>query len=372
MKRRAGLSLFTLSIGFMSFASDIAAQAKPRTTAATAPSRFRAIFEPVNYPQDLEITDVVFVNDSVGWASAAAATILYTSNGGKTWTPQLGGDPQGAERAIDGLRFVSPTIGFATQSTGGTHRLLRTTDGQNWSETGTAGQHRGDIQFTSAESGVYVSGEEIFHTSDAGKNWKTAYTCSITLDVQGLSRNAKCHFEGVSFPTPLIGYAVSRNVERTAFVVGKTTDGGSNWTTWTIQEPKLGGEYIVFTDENTGFIKMWGGTVLSTRDGGKTWAGVPGVKLEGGKQARIKFVDREVGWGLSPYGNLIYTTDGGRRWASRMLKFPATINGFSVPSRNRGYVSGEHGMIYRYRIVPADYKASNIIEAPAISGGSVR
>lgn len=371
MKRPTGLPLLALSIGFLSFASDLAAQVAPRTKAATA-TRFRAIFEPVNYPQDLEITDVVFVNDSVGWASGAAATILYTGNGGKTWTPQLGGDPQGAERPIYDLRFVSASVGFATQGTGGEQRLLRTTDGQTWSETGTSGQHRGDIQFTSAESGVYVSGEKIFHTADAGKNWKTAYTCNIAVVVQGLSRSAKCHFEGVSFPTPQIGYAISRNVENAAFVVAKTTDAGSSWTAWTIPEPQLGGEHIVFTDENTGFIKMWGGAILSTRDGGKSWTGVPGVKLEGGKQARIKFVDREVGWGVSPYGTLVYTTDGGRRWASRKLKFPATINGFSVPSRGRGYVSGEHGMIYRYRIVPADYKASNIIEAPAISGGSVK
>ncbi len=370
MNSRPQRPLCALLTGLALLASAIDAQTPSRSTAT--PARFKAIFEPVSYPQDLKLTDVVFVNDSVGWASGGAATILYTSNGGKTWAPQLGGDPQGAERPIYDLRFVSPIVGFATQGTGGEQRLLRTTDGQTWSETGTAGQHRGDIQFTSAESGVYVSGENIFYTSDAGKNWKTAYTCNITLDVQGLSRNAKCHFEGASFPTPRIGYAISRNVGETAFVIAKTTDGGSNWTAWTIPEPRLGGEHIVFTDENTGFVKMWGGTILSTRDGGKTWTGVPGVKLEGGKQARIKFVDREVGWGISPYGTFIYTVDGGKRWMSRKLKFPAGINGFTLTSRTRGYVVGEHGMVYRYRIVPIDHKAANIIDAPAMPAGSAK
>jgi photosystem II stability/assembly factor-like uncharacterized protein len=105
----------------------------------------------VNYTQDLEINDIVFVNDSVGWAGGAAGSILHTTNRGKTWTAQLGGDPKSSDRPISDLRFVNDHTGFAVQTTGvGDHRLYRTTDGETWAESGTVGQHRDDYQFTSA------------------------------------------------------------------------------------------------------------------------------------------------------------------------------------------------------------------------------
>lgn len=271
------------------------------------------------------------------------------------------------------MRFVNDHLGFAVQRTGiGDHSLYRTTDGQTWTESGTVGQHRGDYQFTSADNGVYVNDKTIYHTTDGGKTWTPAYACAVSLTVQGLSRNATCSFAAVSFPTPDIGYAISGQVEKSAFVVAKTTNGGAEWTAWTIPEPNATAEYLVFIDANTGFAKMWGGKFYSTRDGGKTWTAIAGAALEGGKQAKLKFANPQVGWGVSPYGTLVYTVDGGRRWTSRTLKFPATINGFTLTSPTSGYVAGAHGMVYRYRIVPVDYKGANIIEAPAMYGGGTR
>ncbi|MDP9177190.1 MAG: YCF48-related protein [Gemmatimonadota bacterium] len=363
MRRHSSLTLSSVSFALVLSGSSVGAQSP----------RFKAIFEPVNYQQDLEINDIVFVNDSVGWAGGAAGTILHTTDRGKTWAAQLGGDPKSDDRPIAYLRFVNDRVGFAVQSTaGGDHRLYRTTDGQTWTEAGTVGQHRGDYQFTSTDNGVYVYNKFIYHTTDGGKNWKPAYTCDITLTVQGLNRNAACHFEAVSFPTPETGYAISRNVENAAFVVARTTNGGAEWTSWTIPEPKAGGEYLVFTDKNNGFVRMWGGKLYSTRDGGKTWTAIAGATLEGGKPAKLKFANAQVGWGVSPYGTLIYTADGGKRWTSRKLKFPATINASTLTSPTSGYVAGEHGMVYRYRIVPIDYKGANVIDAPALSAGGAR
>lgn len=365
--RHSTLTLSTLASGFFLVAS--AASAQSTTRSAAAP-RFKAIFEPVNYQQDLELNDIVFVNDSVGWAAGAAGTILHTTDRGKTWTAQLGGDPKGSDRPISDLRFVNDHLGFAVQSTGvGDHSLFRTTDGQTWAESGTVGQFRGDYQFTSADNGVYVNEKTIYHTTDGGKTWTPAYSCAVSLTVQGLSRNATCSFSAVSFPTPDIGYAISGEVEKAAFVVAKTTNGGAEWTAWTIPQPGAAAENLVFTDVNNGFAKMWGGKFYSTRDGGKTWTAIAGAALEGGKRAKVKFANSQVGWGVSPYGTLVYTVDGGRRWTSRTLKFPAEINGFTLTSPTSGYVAGEHGMVFRYHIVPIAYKGANIIDAPAMSGG---
>jgi hypothetical protein len=63
---------------------------------------------------------------------------------------------------------------------------------------------------------------------------------------------------------------------------------------------------------------------------------------------------------------LSYTTDGGRRWTSRSFQFPTGVQAFSLPRRDRGYAVGDHGMIYRYRVVPATQTVAKSIAAPAM------
>jgi hypothetical protein len=51
---------------------------------------------------------------------------------------------------------------------------------------------------------------------------------------------------------------------------------------------------------------------------------------------------------------------------SREFKFPVEPNAFSLPTRDRAYVVGDHGMIYRCRIVPIEYTAAGTLDAPAM------
>ena len=74
------------------------------------------------------------------------------------------------------------------------------------------------------------------------------------------------------------------------------------------------------------------------------------VTHEGG----LKFA-AQVGWSFDQYGKWTYTTDGGKRWASTQLRLPAYVKAYSLPSPQRGYMVGDHGMVYRYRIVPVEY-----------------
>ena len=325
--------------------------------------KFKAIFEPVNYNQDLRLLDVGFATDDIGWVAGNSGSILHTKDGGKTWTAQLGGDPQNAAGDVQHIRVLSEKLAFASQpGAGGNHSLLRTTDGENWVQSGTVGQHRGDFEFTSADTGTYVSGDSIFHTTDAGKSWKEAYTCALSLTVEGLARKVSCHFEDLHFPTPQIGYAISRVIGKSTFVMAKTTDGGATWTPWPV-EMEYGGEHLYFLDEQRGFTKTRGGDLLRTDDGGKTWTAIAGVQLMGGKRARLDFADNEVGWGVENQA-MVFTTDGGKRWTSRTMTFPTGVAAFSLPSRQRGYVVGDHGMVYRYRVVPVDYTVPGMIAAP--------
>jgi photosystem II stability/assembly factor-like uncharacterized protein len=372
------LSVFLAGILILGGAPAVAQPQKPSTQKAPADEKpkFKAIWEPVNYKQDIKLTDVVFVSEQVGWVSGANGTLLKTTDGGDSWTAVLGGDATAKDDPIEALRFAGENHGWAVKGTG---KLLRTTDGANWEEFGRIGAEYGyyyDYAFVSSTNGVQIVKEREYlaQTGDGGKTWKTVLpSCTVPLEIDGLSRTVKCSPRSFFFLSPTVGFAVGAATAPTggvtpgkALVVLKTDDGGTTWKTLSVV-PDVAHEHeshfwqgVVFTDENTGFVIMpRGSKFLGTSDGGKTWRGVI-ANVKG----KLKFAG-PVGWSFE--GNkLTYTTDGGKRWTTAPLRFPAGVNAFSLPSPQRGYVVGDHGMIYRYRIVPIDYTAKGILDAPVM------
>ncbi|MFZ0635742.1 MAG: YCF48-related protein [Candidatus Acidiferrales bacterium] len=353
----------------------LAQQAKPKTTPSksgasekSAQPKFKAIWEPVNYKEDLNFADVYFVSEQEGWVTGEHGTILYTKNGGDTWTAQLGGDPQSTDSKINALRFVNATHGWANMTSGS--RLLRTTDGQSWEEIGKLGDYYGgwgDYVFISEKVGIQIRRAgtgpgDIAQTRDAGKTWTSVLPgCAAKMEIQGLTREVGCTLMSLSFPTPMVGYAAGTAAR--ALFVEKTTDGGQTWKVFVTpdvasENSTYFSQQVTFSTENTGFVAMDDGKILATTDGGQNWHGAVGYI-----NRKIKFADAEVGWSFN--GNkLTYTVNGGKSWSSRDLRFPTDVVAFSLPTRQRGYVVGSHGMIYRYRIVPYDYAGKNIVEAP--------
>jgi photosystem II stability/assembly factor-like uncharacterized protein len=328
--------------------------------------QYKGIFEPVSYPEDIWLTDVFFVSDDVGWVSGAAGTILHTKDGGATWTPQLGGDPQSEEGRISDLHFIDGQHGWAYHSGG---KLLRTTDGETWEVVNArfSKPHYAEVVFTSPNDGVYISGDKIFRSSDGGRTWTAGFSCAWKIQVEGMTRNVACHLEELHFPTANVGYALSRQLGPGLWGIVKTEDGGATWNAWTVAgEVGAKDGSVFFVNENTGYAVLYGKKLQKTTDGGRTWTGVAATVGQ-----RIRFADPEVGW--SPYysngHHLAWTTDGGRRWMSRPVPLPsaAQIYGFSTPSRRRAYVVGEHGMIYRYRLVLATEPVpAKVVAAPAM------
>ncbi|MGP0020311.1 MAG: WD40/YVTN/BNR-like repeat-containing protein [Candidatus Sulfotelmatobacter sp.] len=351
MKR--SVSVLVLVFLGMSFAL---AQA-PRAATATLQPKFKAIWEPVNYKEDLTLFDVRFVSKDEGWATGSAGTILHTKDGGNDWTAELGGDPhtEGGD-----LKY-----GFIKDSKHGWaqawNTLFRTTDGESWQQV--TGDIRGNAVFVSDLKGFRAYGGKIFATQDGGIHWKEVFTCRAKMEVQGLTHETGCDLWVLSFPTAMVGYAMGD-----ARVTAKTEDGGATWKV--LVGPEEEGDQRVynafFLDANTGY-QLRNYMLYRTTDGGQSWLGVI-AKLDSGYPT-IKFVDREVGWSIHG-GTWAYTVDGGKHWTSRAIQFPAPVNAFSLPARDRGYVVGQHGMIYRYRVVPIDYKSKGMMEAPMMPEAS--
>ena len=330
--------------------------------------RYKGIWEPVNYPHDIELSDVFFVTVDEGWAAGGAGgggVVIHTTDGGAHWEEALG-DPDGSQRRFYGLQFVDRTTGFVAQVTGGgDHALARTTDGRTWTVTGTVPQHHTDFRFISATVGVSESDYGIIRTTDAGRSWKRVLDCRLSVQVNGLARQVQCDPASFSFPSSTVGFAIGNSPQAKGIYVFRTDDAGQTWKVWLGVPGDDGREgHVFFTDEQTGYVCTAAGTLYGTTDGGQTWSGLPGASCQG--KAQLLFADPEVGWALR-YGTLTYSTNGGRRWVSRDLQFPASVYAFSFPRRDRGYAVGDHGMVYRYRVVPVNTPASKLtLDAPAM------
>jgi photosystem II stability/assembly factor-like uncharacterized protein len=345
------------------------AVAEKKKIATASEPRVKAIWEPINYPADLELNDVFFVTDQEGWVTGGknihgGGVILHTTDGGDHWDAQVG-DPESSDPPFHDLRFIDATHGWALQSSGVEERLLHTTDGTHWLAAGMIEQFA-DYQFTSDSDGVMAVRDALSITHDGGRTWSPAYACHAQVEVNGLMRDSRCEFERLQFVTPQIGYAIGHDSSAPDLVfVARTDDGGQSWNLTT--SPVTGQTFdAFFIDERTGYIRTgkpeWGTAMLfKTADAGATWQG-----LAGSPGQKIAFADPEVGWGF--YNTTVsFTHDGGGRWNSRDYKFPAAVNAFSLPRRDRGYVVGNHGMIYRYHVVPVEFAAKGVIDAPRLT-----
>jgi photosystem II stability/assembly factor-like uncharacterized protein len=350
--------------------------AQRRPASGSRPA-WKGIWEPVSYPEDVHFTDVFFVNPEVGWATSGSpyegGMVIRTRDAGATWEVQLG-DRESKEPLFQSPYFLDETTGWVLQPTAiGNYKLLRTTDGEAWQQVGAIHTDWGlqGYVFLSKSVGLYVDGNDnrgrIARTTDGGRTWRDVFHCQAKVVIDGLSRDVNCNLKALHFPTATVGYAVggAHGAKQTLFVA-KTEDGGNRWTL--IVVPEVGGDLevyhdqeIFFTDENTGYAHLAEKRLYRTTDGGRTWTGLVGTP-----GPEIKFADPEVGWSFDG-PRLSYTTDGGKRWSSRELSFPAAVHAFSLPRRNRGYVVGEHGMIFRYTVVPeADPTPPSAVAGPAM------
>jgi photosystem II stability/assembly factor-like uncharacterized protein len=325
---------------------------RPPAPAAARHAPLKAIFEPVSYAQDADISDLFFVDAEVGWACGHHITdagdggfIIATRDGGKTWSAQFGA-PHSPTRAFVQLFFVDATHGWATQVDG---TLLRTTDGTRWAPAG-AVNPVGPVVFTSSEKGFFLErGRGVKTTSDGGRTWRLANVGEP---------------EAIAFaPDNLTGYVVRRALDNKAAAIMKTVDGGERWTLASvIPDVSVTDVSLAFSDPSTGYLRA-SAALKTTSDGGQTWhdamAKVP-------YDVTKVLVAGSVGWMIGSH-DFSYTLDGGKRWTTRQVSFPAHVITFALPCPDSGYVGGRHGMIYRFRIVPFEYSVPNMLTVPGMT-----
>ncbi|MFK5921571.1 MAG: YCF48-related protein [Verrucomicrobiota bacterium] len=267
-------------------------------------------------PSPFILEKVFFINRQQGWIVGGwprdANTSLYggmgvilaTSDGGKTWIPQI------AEEAtwLKDVFFINSRLGWAVGEYG---VILKTEDGgQHWQacrNTHTASWLYG-LTFLDEKHGFAVGHDEsILTTDDGGENWKpvkspvpsrvnhwpSAYR-SVAFSSDGKNgwiigeggAILQSYDGGYSWQNVILPF-LPEMVELLAFDKITITDSGKVWlsspfailskanekSAWNIVKTGQNALYrgIHFSDDQHGWISGERGTVLATQDGGLNW-----------------------------------------------------------------------------------------------------
>jgi photosystem II stability/assembly factor-like uncharacterized protein len=323
----------------------------------------KAIFEAMSYDRGANISDVAFADDETGWicggrSPSGSGFIAATHDGGRTWVRQAGGEEPGMP-SCERLFFADATTGWATQSDGS---LLRTTDGVRWTRIGTVAPHS-RVVFTSPERGFGVGGWGDVHvTTDGGRTWQNGPVCRVAYAVDGVPHEESCEPAAIGFaPDGTTGCLVAAVERAGAAAVMRTSDAGVTWTPVALL-PGVDARSasVAFADSLTGYLRA-GGALMMTSDGAVTWQM---TDAKPPADASAVAAAGAVGWMVGTR-QFTYTLDNGTRWTTRATAFPARVNAFTVLRSGTGYVVGSAGLVYRYRVVPFDYRSPRMIAIPA-------
>ena len=284
-----------------------------------------------------DLFSVSFPTEKEGWACGRYGTILHTSDGGSTWSPQS----SGTTFTLSGICFSDTKNGWAVGNKG---TIVHTNDGgRTWTKQESPIDYfHMDVVFLNPQEG-FISSERthILATTDGGKTWEV-------------------RFEDQDYILKSISFCDEEN----GWVVGEfghtyhTDDGGETWE-------KQAGRYEM--DWDTGFItgdnflydvvavnpqEAWAvgilGTVKRTRDGGATWEEVD----TGGPKVQY-YTIASKGQGVLVIGGkgvCRSSEDGGRTWGKS--RFEPTIEYrwiYDIEFLKGGYAMacGEEGILYR-------------------------
>jgi hypothetical protein len=362
MRKFVGLTVFGLLL------TSLAAGQAPKTAKAAEP-KFKAIWEPVPFNKDIELTSISCTGPETCWVAGDKSTILFTSDGGTTWQVQLGGDPEASDTDLAEIFFLDDKHGWAkTDST----KLLGTTDGARWTELGNLPATAKGLWFSSPQTGFISDNHDsterthLNRTDDGGRTWTRANPCNVDAMIDGLPRRLGCAMGSAQFVSPQAGFLAGGapiDMGTSVAAFSKTTDGGVTWTNSVIPTTKHRVDSVHFWSEKDGLVLLASGQTFWTADAGTTWTGSVNppswrsyyASGDGKMIVGVNQIGRQIG----------YSFNAGRNFTSRPANLPTEANAITFPDTQHGYLVGRHGMVYRYRIVPIAYTSQGMIGAMA-------
>jgi photosystem II stability/assembly factor-like uncharacterized protein len=298
-------------------------------------------------PTSNNLTSLVFVDTSNGWAVGDSGTIIHTTTGGIIWEVQS----SGTMFNLTSVDFVDDNNGWVV----GSSTIVHTTNGgSTWTiQISDTGYSLSCVDFVDANNGCAVGERVILNTTDGGTSWVPQTTEELLP------------LFGVDFVDTSNGWAVGGSCLGTecSFQIAHTTDGGGTWTVqlagYDMYLPLLALDFVDANDgwavgghSNRGSVNR---VVRRTTDGGQTWTeqNVHGlVPLNS-----VAFVDDDHGWAVGagtvgfPNGiqecAILHSTDRGVTWAE-FSDTGYTLACVDFVDARHGWTVGSGGKILRY------------------------
>ncbi len=278
--------------------------------------------------QDLKGTTII-PGTTRGWAAGTGGTILYTADGGITWTAQSSGvtatleDITWGASGAGGLEFVWACGSSAT--------VVNTMDaGTTWDIQAQGAPYTANaIDFQNVSNGIMV-GDQFYATSTNGGN---AFSPTMTTSTA----------RAVHFVSTTTGWMCGDGG-----FIKKTTDSGVTWTDQT-SGTTLALHGINFINANEGWACGITGTILHTTNGGTTWTAQ--TSNTANLLSDIKFFDAQNGWACGYTGTMLRTTNGGTTWTPYFSGETGTavwLQSLALLDANEGWVVGDDGVILTF------------------------
>jgi len=278
------------------------------------------------------------VNDA--WAVGEAGLLLSTSDGGAHWRSVS----SGTREDLWGVTFTDGLHGWLLAD----HQVIRTSDaGKSWSVVRLSSTlDLRALEFTDPLHGIVVGliwrGNRqvgiILRTLDGGEHWVTAWEQNPAFPVDG---TVELIAIGVVDRQRIVAASQTG-------VVLSTTDGGESWSLAANSDSAAGIQSLAFPAESRGWAVGFGGRIMETPDGGRTWR-----RRETNDRSdlyAVAFPSQTEGWAVGDNGALLRTLDSGAHWSfvpglprSRQLEAESFVNS------GHGWAVGEDGTIYAYR-----------------------
>jgi len=310
------------------------------------------------------------VGGSTFFVDTGYTRVLFTSDGGNTWTTRHAGNRSG--ELCWKIQFLTQTTGYVSieKFSAGPTYYLKTTDGGNtWSDQlffNTLYDVQG-IGFGSDSLGwIGGYGGDTYETTDAGASWhlagfgylinrfrflndtlayavgETVYKYSVdsvTSAWTAQSSGTTNSFSDVSFADASTGTAVGSGGK-----ILRTTDGGLTWASQAsgTANDLLG---VSFGDVNTGAAVGLNGTILRTTNGGASWT--PQSSGTTDPLIGVTFTATNTGTAVGLAGTILRTTNGGASWTPQSSGTPSGLSGVSFTDSNIGAAVGGSGTILR-------------------------
>ncbi len=265
------------------------------------------------------------IDESKWFISYAKGIKAYTTNAGESWI-----EPQ--NKGLIGISYGAGWTGansiYMVGESGG---IFESSDmGESW----TCRQYSvycnfSKVQFIDSLHVWSIGSLEITHSTDGGLNWFPVYTSTAN------------YITNLSFVSDSIGFVADE-----VGVIYKTTDGGSNWETFQIDEENTTFGAFLFFSKDTGIVASTAGRIYRTTDGCKTWKCV-NTNISLHRLNSFFALDRNHVWAAGGFGRVLFSEDTGATWSILPTQTTDYYQAIQFVDPMHGWAVGEIGLVAR-------------------------